>query len=182
MTKTQTTISSQTKIAGSVEVEGDLVVLGQITGGPLRVAGRLFIGRSGSVSSEDTEVHDALVLGVFSGTLKAREAVRIHQTGRLLGEVVANRVSFVTDAQLQGLLGANFTEGAQSLPPSKVVGGKAPPSAATPPPLAGNAPPPLAPPAPAPVAMAHAEPPPAPSVRMIPPLPTLGSRAMRRRE
>jgi cytoskeletal protein CcmA (bactofilin family) len=105
MTKTQTTIGAGTKIVGSLETDGDLVVDGHLEGGPLRVAGRLLVGRTGAVSCEDTEVGDALVVGLYSGTLKAREVVRIHQSGRLLGEVMAARVTFVSDAQLSGLLG-----------------------------------------------------------------------------
>ena len=190
MTKTQTTIGAGTKIVGSVETDGDLVVDGQLEGGPLRVAGRLLVGRTGAVSCEDTEVADALVLGVFSGTLKARDVVRIHQAGRLLGEVMATRVTFVSDAQLQGLLGtaANAPAPAKAATPSPSAP-KAPPlraaSATTPAPVAGTAPPPLAPPAPAPIAMPHAAPPPAPPVaapRTIPALPSIGSRSMQRRD
>ncbi len=186
MTKTQTTIGAGTKIVGSIETDGDLVVDGQLEGGPLRVAGRLLVGRTGAVSCEDTEVSDALVLGVFSGTLKAREVVRIHQAGRLLGEVMATRVTFVSDAQLGGLIGsANPAKTATPPPgPPKAPAPRAA-SAATPAPLAGSAPPPLAPPAPAPVAMSHAAPPPAPpsaAPRTIPSLPSIGSRTMQRRD
>ena len=192
MTKTQTTIGAGTKIVGSIETDGDLVVDGQLEGGPLRVAGRLLVGRTGAVSCEDTEVADALVLGVFSGTLKARDVVRIHQAGRLLGEVMATRVTFVSDAQLGGLLGAPAPAKA-STPTPVAAPPKAPAartaSASTPAPLAGSAPPPLAPPAPPPVAMSNAAPPPAPppappmaAPRSIPSLPSIGSRTMQRRD
>lgn len=191
MTKTQTTIGAGTKIVGKLETDGDLVVDGQLEGGPLRVAGRLVVGRTGSVSCEDTEVGDALIVGLYSGTLKAREVVRIHQGGRLLGEVMATRVTFVSDAQLAGLIG-----GAPAKPAVAVTTHAAPaaavtapaavaPSAITPPPLAGKAPPPFAPPSPAPVAMPHAEPPLAPppaADRTIPALPSIGTRSMQRRE
>lgn len=192
MTKTQTTIGAGTKIVGSIETDGDLVVEGQLEGGPLRVAGRLVVGRTGAVSCEDTEVADALVLGVFSGTIKARDVVRIHQAGRLLGEVMATRVTFVSDAQLGGLLGttvpAPAPAPAKSPTPVPAAPKAPPPRAATvapTAPLAGSAPPPLAPPAPAPVAMPNASPPPAPQVaapRTIPALPSIGSRTMQRRD
>lgn len=188
MTKTQTTIGAGTKIIGRLETDGDLVVEGQLEGGPLRVSGRLVVGRTGAVSCEDTEVGDALVVGLFSGTLKAREVVRIHQSGRLLGEVMATRVTFVSDAQLAGLIGA--PKAAVPVPasvpaPAPVVTPTATvsPSAATPPPLAGKAPPPLVPPSPAPVAMPNAEPPRVPpAARSIPSLPSIGTRSMQRRD
>lgn len=194
MTKTQTTIGAGTKIVGSLETDGDLVVDGHLEGGPLRVAGRLLVGRTGAVSCEDTEVGDALVVGLYSGTLKAREVVRIHQSGRLLGEVMAARVTFVSDAQLSGLLGGTTTKASPPTPTHTVAkaapaaGPHAPaatPSSVTPPPLAGSAPPPLAPPVPAPVAMPHAEPPlaaPPSAPRTIPALPSLGTRTMQRRD
>jgi cytoskeletal protein CcmA (bactofilin family) len=190
MTKTQTTIGAGTKIVGTLETDGDLVVDGHLEGGPLRVAGRLVVGRTGAVSCEDTEVGDALIVGLFSGTLKAREVVRIHQGGRLLGEVMATRVTFVSDAQLAGLLSGGAKPGPAVSTHSAPVAAPpaAPPvapSAVTPPPLAGSAPPPLAPPTPAPVAMPHAEPPLAPppaAPRTIPSLPSLGTRSMQRRE
>lgn len=189
MTKTQTTIGAGTKIVGRLETDGDLVVEGQLEGGPLRVSGRLVVGRTGAVSCEDTEVGDALVVGLFSGTLKAREVVRIHQGGRLLGEVMATRVTFVSDAQLAGLVGSAAPKAAAPMPPVAHAAPAAPvaptvsPSAATPAPLAGKAPPPLAPPAPAPVAMANVEPPKAaPAARTIPSLPSIGTRSMQRRD
>lgn len=192
MTKTQTTIGAGTKIVGRLETDGDLVVEGQLEGGPLRVSGRLVVGRTGAVSCEDTEVGDALVVGLFSGTLKAREVVRIHQGGRLLGEVMATRVTFVSDAQLAGLVGSAAPKAAAPTPPAAHVAPAASvaptapsvsPSAVTPAPLAGKAPPPLAPPAPAPVAMANAEPPrAAPAARTIPSLPSIGNRSMQRRD
>lgn len=190
MTKTQTTIGAGTKIVGSLETDGDLVVDGHLEGGPLRVAGRLLVGRTGAVSCEDTEVGDALVVGLYSGTLKAREVVRIHQSGRLLGEVMAARVTFVSDAQLSGLLGGAPAKASPPTPTHPVAkaapaaGPQAPaatPSSVTPPPLAGSAPPPI----PAPVAMPHAEPPlaaPPAAPRTIPALPSLGSRTMQRRD
>ena len=94
MAQTKTTIGSGTKIVGQVTSEEDLTVEGRIDGGPLRVRGRLTVAAAGSVSCEDTEVGDALVIGVFSGTLRARDVVRIHTTsGRVLGEIMAARAA-----------------------------------------------------------------------------------------
>jgi hypothetical protein len=175
MAQTKTTIGAGTKIVGQVTSEEDLTVEGRLEGGPLRVRGRLTVAKGGEVHCEDTEVGDALVVGLFEGTLRAREVVRIHKNGQLLGEVMAARVTFVSD----------------HTPVTASSAVAAPPPA--PPPAA---PPPAAPPAEvvseqssdtATMAMPHAEPPPAPpasesSARAIPALPSLGARAMQRKD
>ncbi len=175
MAQTKTTIGAGTKIVGQVTSEEDLTVEGRLEGGPLRVRGRLTVAKGGEVHCEDTEVGDALVVGLFEGTLRAREVVRIHKNGQLLGEVMAARVTFVSD----------------HTPVTASSAVAAPPPA--PPPAA---PPPVAPPAEvvseqssdtATMAMPHAEPPPAPpasesSARAIPALPSLGARAMQRKD
>jgi cytoskeletal protein CcmA (bactofilin family) len=196
MASTKTTIGSGTKISGQVAAEEDLTVEGQIEGGPLRVRGRLLVHKGGSVSCEDTEVGEALVAGVFTGTLKARDAVRVHVGGRVLGEIMAARVSFVTDQQLAALIdGAPARPGpatvaapaSSSVPAAPVA---APPAAARIAPPPAVAPQPVeAPTPPGALAMPHAEPPPAPpgpsgppAERTIPSLPSLGQRAMQRRD
>lgn len=175
MAQTKTTIGAGTKIVGQVTSEEDLTVEGRLEGGPLRVRGRLTVAKGGEVHCEDTEVGDALVVGLFEGTLRAREVVRIHKNGQLLGEVMAARVTFVSD----------------HTPVTASSAVAAPPPAAPP-----AAPSPAAPPAEvvseqssdtATMAMPHAEPPPAPpasesSARAIPALPSLGARAMQRKD
>lgn len=175
MAQTKTTIGAGTKIVGQVTSEEDLTVEGRLEGGPLRVRGRLTVAKGGEVHCEDTEVGDALVVGLFEGTLRAREVVRIHKNGQLLGEVMAARVTFVSD----------------HTPVTASSAVAAAPAAAPP-----AAPPPAAPPAEvateqssdtATMAMPHAEPPPAPpasesSARAIPALPSLGARAMQRKD
>lgn len=171
MAQTKTTIGAGTKIVGQVTSEEDLTVEGRLEGGPLRVRGRLTVAKGGEVHCEDTEVGDALVVGLFEGTLRAREVVRIHKNGQLLGEVMAARVTFVSDH-------------------TPVTASSA---VAAPLPVAS---PPAAPPVEvaieqssdtATMAMPHAEPPPAPpasesSARAIPALPSLGARAMQRKD
>jgi hypothetical protein len=171
MAQTKTTIGAGTKIVGQVTSEEDLTVEGRLEGGPLRVRGRLTVAKGGEVHCEDTEVGDALVVGLFEGTLRAREVVRIHKNGQLLGEVMAARVTFVSDH-------TPVTASSAIAAPLPV------------------APPPAAPPVEvaieqssdtATMAMPHAEPPPAPpasesSARAIPALPSLGARAMQRKD
>jgi cytoskeletal protein CcmA (bactofilin family) len=193
MAQTKTTIGSGTKIVGQVISEEDLTVEGRIDGGPLRVRGRLTVAAAGSVSCEDTEVGDALVIGVFSGTLRARDVVRIHTTsGRVLGEIMAARVTFVSDQGLAALSAEDKPAPAASRPTQTIA---APAAAPVPPPTPPPAAEPVAaePPAVKPateitgsMAMPHAEPPPAPPAeaapRAIPSLPSLGQRAMQRKD
>ena len=150
-------IGPATKINGSIETEEDLTVEGRIEGGPVRVRGRLHVAARGIVIAEDTEVTEALIVGVFVGTLRATEVVRIHQDGRIVGDVLAPRVIFVSDKPVG--------RPAAVPPPAPRARLEAP----TPAPAPVEA-------APEPVeAEVH-------SHRSIPPLPGLGQRAMQRKE
>lgn len=197
MAQTKTTIGSGTKIVGQVTSEEDLVVEGRIEGGPLRVRGRLTVAAGGAVSCEDTEVGDSLVIGVFTGTLRARDIVRIHtSSGRVLGEIMAARVTFVSEQAAAALQADHGHAAAQAPAPAPApVGRTTQPigsiAAPPPPPPVAEAPaaePPAAAAAPGEItgsmAMPHAEPPPAPesSARAIPSLPSLGQRSMQRKE
>jgi cytoskeletal protein CcmA (bactofilin family) len=158
------TIGPATRINGQLEADEDITVEGRIEGGPVRVRGRLSIAARGIVLAEETEVREALIIGVFVGTLRAHEVVRIHQDGRIVGDVIAPRVVFVSDK-----------------PAAAVAGDK--PKAATPsvPPRAPRAEEPAeaAPAAAAPEAIPAGE---ASGPRSIPPLPGLGHRSMTRKE
>jgi cytoskeletal protein CcmA (bactofilin family) len=107
------TIGAATRINGTLETDDDLTVEGRIEGGPVRVRGRLSVAARGIVLAEETEVREALIVGVFVGTLRAQDVVRIHQDGRIVGDVIAPRVVFVSDKPLSG-------EKAQSRPASSV--------------------------------------------------------------
>lgn len=151
-------IGPATKINGSIETEEDLTVEGRIEGGPVRVRGRLHVAARGIVLAEDTEVTEALIVGVFVGTLRASEVVRIHQDGRVVGDVLAPRVVFVSDKPISPDRGR---APAQSIPPP-------PPRARVEEPAPEAAPPVEAAEAPAP--------------RAIPSLPGLGQRSMQRKD
>ena len=155
------TIGPSTRINGSIESDEDITVEGRIEGGPVKVRGRLNIAARGIVLAEETEVREALIVGVFVGTLKAHEVVRIHQDGRIVGDVLAPRVVFVSDKPVGEKLGQksaappvpkpHAAEPAQAAPAS---GEQSAQSAQT---TDGEA-------------------------RSIPPLPGLGHRSMQRKE
>ena len=203
MAQTKTTIGSGTKIVGQVTSEEDLAVEGRIEGGPLRVRGRLTVAAGGAVSCDDTEVGEALVIGVFTGTLRARDIVRIHtSSGRVLGEIMAARVTFVSDQAVaalqsehghgQGTAAAAAAPAAAPAPRSTqpigaVVQAPAAEAPAAAPPAAAAAPAGASGEITGSMAMPHAEPPAAPpssesSPRTIPSLPSLGQRAIQRKE
>lgn len=153
-------IGPSTRINGTLETDEDLTVEGRVEGGPVRVRGRLTVAARGIVLAEDAEVREALIVGVFVGTLKAHEIVRLHQDGRVVGEVIAPRVVFVSDKPVPG------RETRPSIPPRAPKTDEAPE-------------------APAASAASPAEPAPAgaaPPERSIPPLPNMGHRAMQRKE
>jgi hypothetical protein len=198
MPRAKSVLASGTRIIGQVVSDGDLLVEGKIEGGPLRVAGCLTVAAGATVECSDAEVGEALVAGIFQGTLRARDVVRIHHSGRVVGDILATRVVFVSDQAAAAPAPrpaapppeppAAPAERPQARPaqPSPPPSAPAPaaaqapaapimaaaPSAAKP--AARTTPAPAAPRPAAPAAAAPAAP------RTIPTLPSLGSRAMER--
>lgn len=99
MTLAKTVLAAGTRFVGQLTAEGDVQIDGRFEGGPLNVTGRLIVGAEGRVEAAQAEVGEAEVLGVFRGTLKARERVRLHSTGRVLGDILSPRVVFVSEAE-----------------------------------------------------------------------------------
>lgn len=97
MTLAKTVLAAGTRFVGQLTAEGDVQIDGRFEGGPLQVSGRLTVGAGGHVEAVQAEVAEAEVLGLFRGTLKAREIVRLHSTGRVLGDIFSPRVVFVSD-------------------------------------------------------------------------------------
>jgi len=158
-TGAKSTLSSGLRIIGQVACDGDLFLEGQIEGGPLRVSGCFTVAPGASAQCADAEVGEALVLGVFQGTLRARDAVRIHQSGRVVGDILAPRVIFVSGPPpTQAAPMAQAAPTAKSVPTAKST-----------------------PPAPAPAPVQPAAPAAAPAPRAIPSLPSIGQRAMERK-
>jgi cytoskeletal protein CcmA (bactofilin family) len=155
------TIGPATRINGSIESDEDITVEGRIEGGPVRIRGRLNIAARGIVLAEETEVREAMVVGVFVGTLKAHEVVRIHQDGRIVGDVLAPRVVFVSDKPV-----AEKGASKPATPPAKPRAEE--PAQAAPTQSAEQA--------------AQTEGGDSSGPRSIPPLPGLGHRSMQRKE
>ncbi len=157
MTIAKSTFAAGMRISGQIHADGDLLVEGHIEGGPLRVSGCLTVAAGATVQCTDTEVGEALVIGLFQGTLRARDVVRIHHSGRVSGDIIAPRVMFVSESSVSSSRSA-------PLPNSAPV--PAANAAAQRPAM--------------PAAPAISEAPATPAARTIPALPTIGQRAMER--
>ena len=206
MSSAKSTLASGTRIIGQITSDGDLLVEGHVEGGPLRVGGCLTIAAGATVQCTDAEVGEAFVVGLFQGTLRARDVVRIHHSGRVAGDILAARVIFVSDAAKASQPAAPKAEpvalkaepaapkAEPAAPKAEPAAPKAEPAAAvrraTPAPPKLSLPPAVAttphpaPSAPPPAqAPAQATPPAqAPAVlRAIPTLPSIGQRAMERK-
>lgn len=171
MPSAKSSLASGTKVVGQIVTDGDLHVEGQVEGGPLRVGGCLTVAAGATVQCADAEVGEALVIGLFQGTLRSRDVVRIHQSGRVVGDILASRVVFVSELPAAAAAPAPApaarpaaTTPAPRPPSAPPKPATAPPRPAAPPakPVAEAAPP--AGPAPAPVVPAASAlpPPPAP--------------------
>lgn len=223
MPSAKSSLASGTRVVGQIITDGDLLVEGQIEGGPVRVGGCLTVAAGATVQCDDAEVGEALVIGLFQGTLRSRDVVRIHHSGRVVGDILAARVVFVSDppaatpqpkpsvtTPAPRPASAPPKPAAATPPPKAAIAAPAKPVAEAAPPVAApvqasvpaaasSLPPPPAPPAPSTLspgslAMPHAAPPhrvppaataaPAapPAPRVIPTLPTLGQRAMERKD
>ncbi|MBL9008698.1 MAG: polymer-forming cytoskeletal protein [Myxococcales bacterium] len=99
MTLAKTVLAAGTRFSGQLVAEGDVQIEGRFEGGPLKVGGRLTVSAQGHVEATQAEVVEAEVLGLFRGTLKARDVVRLHSTGRVLGDIFSPRVVFVSDSE-----------------------------------------------------------------------------------
>lgn len=122
MTHAKTVLAAGTRFSGQLVAEGDVQIEGRFEGGPLRVSGRLTVAAQGHVEATQADVGEADVLGLFRGTLKARDVVRLHASGRVLGDIFSPRVVFVSDAD------AAASQPAAAPPPPV-----APPAASPPP-------------------------------------------------
>ncbi|MFW5921571.1 MAG: bactofilin family protein, partial [Polyangiales bacterium] len=87
-------------LAGEVEGDEDLVVHGRVQG-DVRVGGALVVESDGVVRG-DVQGRTVDVRGVVAGDAWAEELVRVHEGGRVVGDVTAPRVKVVEGARLRG--------------------------------------------------------------------------------
>lgn len=139
MTLAKTVLAAGTRFSGQLVAEGDVQIEGRFEGGSLKVGGRLTVSAQGHVEATQAEVVEAEVLGLFRGTLKARDVVRLHSTGRVLGDIFSPRVVFVSDSEAAASAAPSPVASPPSAPARKPVD-SAPPLAAPSPVLSPAAP------------------------------------------
>jgi cytoskeletal protein CcmA (bactofilin family) len=145
-------------VRGSVRGEGDLEIQGRVEG-EVDVDGEVVVAE-GALVKADVSARRIVVRGAIAGALSAREAVRLEEGARLVGDVRAPSFALAEGALMRGQVSSGDEE-ATARPAKKVAAAPARPAVA--PPRAVAAPPPPRPaPAAAPRPASIARPAPAP--------------------
>ena len=89
-------------VEGSIDGDGDLIVLGRVEG-PIRLVGSLSIEEGATVRGH---VHARVVSvsGILKGDAYGDDLVRLEASARMVGDVRAPRIKVVRGAQLSGKL------------------------------------------------------------------------------
>src|SRR5262245_1724889 len=95
------TVTGQTaKLQGRFDVAHSLHIECEVDG-EIRVGGQLLIGENASVSA-DVHTGDALVHGVYSGTMVATGTVEITATARVVGTIETDSLVIAKGASFNG--------------------------------------------------------------------------------
>ncbi|MBL4939428.1 MAG: polymer-forming cytoskeletal protein [Lutibacter sp.] len=90
-------IGKNTSIIGDVISEGDFRIDGKVEG-TIKTAGRVVIGKSGSVSGK-VECNNADIEGKFSGELVVSNLLTLKATATISGDVVISKLSVEPGAE-----------------------------------------------------------------------------------
>ena len=90
------------EILGGISCEGAVRVLGRV-GGPVRTSAPVVVGRGGRVEG-DVEAVEVVVAGTVEGSLVGARRVELRETGRIKGDIRAERMRVDEGAQLEGYL------------------------------------------------------------------------------
>ncbi len=167
-----TVIAAGTRVGGTLEADGDLVIAG-VVAGDIHCQGTVTVEAGARIGAGGTAVvrgRDIVLAGSFTGCLRATGSVRLLASAELRGDIESPRVAIDDGALFEG--GIRMPRPA-SRPAATQVD-------LTPPTTVAAA---VAAPAPAKVAPAKAASPPPPkptAQRAIPELPTLGRRRVTR--
>ena len=92
-------------IRGDVHVTSDLTIEAEVRGN-LRAPGHeLTIGRHGRIRAQ-VHARAIVVRGTVHGDVTATEVVRVHETGRVTGNIAAERVVLADGALVEGRITA----------------------------------------------------------------------------
>ena len=160
---TASTIEAHTRVIGSIDAEGDLVVLGRVEGS-VRAKGRLTLGPCAVVTGE-LEAHDVRIACTLERAVRAAGVIHLLSTAEVRGDLDASRVVIDDGALFEGqvrllrgqaIARVEAAAGTPSAPPASTPGASTPgastPAAST------------------------------PAARLVPELPAVGRRVVQRRQ
>jgi cytoskeletal protein CcmA (bactofilin family) len=87
----QSLISSEVEIIGTVKTSGSIQIEGRIEG-EIISQGDVTIGKSGSVKG-NLRVNSVTLAGTIQGNIEAKDRIALKSTARLLGDIKAKRLS-----------------------------------------------------------------------------------------
>lgn len=88
---TQSVISSEVEIIGTIKTSGSIQIEGRVEGEILS-QGDVTIGKSGSVKG-NLRVNSVTLAGTVQGNIEAKDRIALKSTARLLGDIKAKRLS-----------------------------------------------------------------------------------------
>lgn len=119
------TIAEGLKIKGEVQGSEDLRIDGEIEGKISLPGAAVVIGPKGRVSG-DVQAREIILEGNVRGNLAARERVRLAATGKLEGDVTAERLVIEEGAKVAGHVNAGVGEARPHTPARPTVVASAP--------------------------------------------------------
>jgi cytoskeletal protein CcmA (bactofilin family) len=87
----QSLISSEVEIIGTIKTSGSIQIEGRVEGEILS-QGDVTIGKSGSVKG-NLRVNSVTLAGTVQGNIEAKDRIALKSTARLLGDIKAKRLS-----------------------------------------------------------------------------------------
>ena len=107
-----TEIAEGTKIDGTIESDGDLIVRGRVEG-TTRLTAALEVQPAGIIVA-DVEVKTCVVAGSVAGNIVASDSVRILEGGRMVGDIKSPRVILDAGGKYRGNVDMGNIEAAPS--------------------------------------------------------------------
>jgi cytoskeletal protein CcmA (bactofilin family) len=97
--KVDSFIGAESDFQGEFVVKGTLMIAGHIDG---RVKADCVIVSESAVIKGEVTAPKIVVGGRFEGNLRAQEIVEVKSTGRVLGEIIANKFSVIEGGEING--------------------------------------------------------------------------------
>lgn len=116
---TASTIEAHTRVIGSIDADGDLVVLGRVEGS-VRSSGQLTLGRCAVVTGE-LEAHDVRIAGTLERAVRAASVIHLLSTAEVRGDLHAARVVIDDGALFEGQVRLLRCQAPASAPAARLV-------------------------------------------------------------